>query len=75
MNELYRVMDRGRGAFCGTDKQGNPLPMPPRDLAPTRSKDNPRASRHIDKTAQDRMPVAERPRVIAANQRREAMAA
>lgn len=70
---LYRIMDRARGEFCSTDKQGVAQNYPPRSLDPVKSHANPRAVRHIDKTEQDHMPPAQRPRVIAAQQRREAM--
>lgn len=69
---LYRVMDRARGEFCSVDKQGVAQNYPPRSLDPVNSASNPRAVRHIDKTMQDLMPVAQRPRVIAALKRREA---
>ncbi len=38
-------------------------------------KTNPRGVRHIDETAQDRMPVSDRPRYQAAESRRSAMIA
>jgi hypothetical protein len=66
---LHRLMDRGRGAFCRTDKEGIALNEPPRSLEPTRNKDNPRGVRHPGKTEQDQMPVDKRPRVIAAKKR------
>jgi hypothetical protein len=68
---LHRIMDRGRGAFCKTDKEGNALNEPPRSLEPLRSASNPRGVRHPGKTAQDFMPVDQRPRVIAAKARLE----
>jgi hypothetical protein len=70
---LHRIMDRGRGEFCRTDKEGNALNEPPRSLEPVRSASNPRGVRHPGKTAQDFMPVDQRPRVIAAKARAEAM--
>ena len=71
---ITRIYDPGRGAFCAMDKQGNPTGMPPvrRDPVPN-FKTNPRGVRHINKTAQDRMPRDSRPRVQDADRRRSKM--
>lgn len=57
-----RHMDRARGAFD-----------PPRHPSLTDPNTNPRGVRHIDETAQDHMPVADRPRYQAAERRRSRM--
>lgn len=59
--EQYRVMDRGRGEFIPTQRN------------PAQTQANPRAVRHLNKTAQDHMPKAMRPRVIEAQRRTEKM--
>jgi len=59
--DLLRSHDPARGAFCETDKNGKPMPLPPTVQDPQ--------VRHIDKTRQDRTPVGERPRVNEAQAR------
>jgi hypothetical protein len=56
----YRELDVSRGAFEPT----------PREPIMDREK-NPRGTRHILKTAQDNMPVAQRPRVKEWNRQLE----
>jgi hypothetical protein len=74
MTEFHRIYDRGRDAFfCDVDKQGNALPLPPRQLEPRRSETNPRGVRHPGKTKQDRQPVNQRQRVKDHAKRVEAM--
>jgi hypothetical protein len=64
-------MDPGRGPFCDTDKNGNPLPLPPNRVEPLQTQDNPRGVRHINKTRQDHMPKDQRPRVKEAQRQAE----
>lgn len=64
-----RTFDPGRGEFCATTKQGNPLPFPPVKREPK----NTRGIKRPGKTFEDSLPVDKRPRVEAANKRRAAM--
>lgn len=57
--ELYREIDPARGPFEPSGAH----------IIPLKTEKNPKATRHIDKTRQDAMPVAERPRVIEAQSR------
>lgn len=58
-SELYRDVDLARGPF---EPSGAHI-LPPKD------ENNPKGTRHIDKTRQDAMPVSKRPRVIEAQSR------
>lgn len=57
-HDLFRSFDPARGAFDPVERH------------PARSDANPKAVRRVDKTRQDRLPVAERARVREALARR-----
>lgn len=70
MNFDPRTLDPGRGPFCATTKSGHPLPFPPAKREPIANREtNPRGVRHPNKTLQDSLALAQRPRVIAAQKR------
>jgi hypothetical protein len=70
MTDLNRVFDPGRGEFCATTKSGHALPFPPAKRTPLVNRDtNPRGVMRPGKTRDDSLPVAQRARVIAAQQR------
>lgn len=72
--QLARVSDPGRGDFCEvvTTKAGHSLALPHAPHAATKRRPS-SGIHHQNKTAQDRLPIAERQRVKDWHKRQEAM--